>query len=172
MRATWEGQACPEGPNKQLLGTQGWQELDSSSFVFCINTSGEYILHLVERGFKRTVFTLSTSQLTSQNTHYIHTLSHSHTAVIHVGCTKQCTASIPESCKKHFMNQCTKTHVPGFQIRQQAGNEWESWESWPRPFLALLLWSGLLGPEWTFRKSSQHRRAPDTLFVLLGDKSM
>ena len=35
--------------------------------------------------------------------------------------------------KNIFMNQFTKTHVPGFQIKQRAGNEWESRESWPRP---------------------------------------
>lgn len=72
--------------------------------------------------------------------------------------------------KNIFMNQFTKTHVPGFQIEQRAGNEWENRESWPRPFLALLLQSRILGPKWTFRKSSQRERASQSLFILLEGK--
>lgn len=72
--------------------------------------------------------------------------------------------------KNIFMNQFTKTHVPGFQIEQRAGNEWENRESWPRRFLALLLQSRILAPKWTFRKSSQRERASQSLFILLEGK--
>lgn len=44
-------------------------------------------------------------------------------------------------------------------------------ESWPRPSLALLLQSGMLGPERTFRKSSQGRRAPHSLCIRVGGKN-
>lgn len=61
--------------------------------------------------------------------------------------------------KNIFMNQCTKTHVPGLQIKQWAGNERDRRESWPPPFLALLLLlllqSSLLCPKRTFRKTFQ-----------------
>lgn len=118
-----------------------------------------------------TVFTLYFSPHLQKHTlHYtIHPLSHSQTAVIHV---RMCSLYSRILQKKNiFMNQITKTHVPGFRIKQRAGNEWESRQSWPRPFLALLLPSGLLGPKRTFRKSSQCREGPSqSLHPLRGQK--
>lgn len=168
----WGAPLAQKGKEK-LLGTHGWQKLNSSLFILCINTKRENTLHLVKRE-KRVLKQNYILPLSPYPPPKIHTLSHtlnSDNATTHVGCSKECAASIPESCKKNiFMNQFTKTHVPGFQIEQRAGNEWENRESWPRPFLALLLQSRILAPKWTFRKSSQRERASQSLFILLEGK--
>ena len=148
-RAKWEE---PWDPESHRISTPSLSTL-------CINTKGENILHLVKRGFKGTIFTpylpthlqkcalhtvsfsfsLSLSH-THKHTH-THTRTHTHTH-IHVvqlsmyGVLKNAQPLFQNPAKNIFMNQFTKTHVPGFQIKQRAGNEWESREGWPRPFLA------------------------------------
>lgn len=107
-----------------------------------------------------------------------HTTLHYTPSLTLTGCSDPCKNVQPlfqnptkKKTQNIFMNQITKTHVPGFRIKQRAGNEWESRQSWPRPFLALLLPSGLLGPKRTFRKSSQCREGPSqSLHPLRGQK--
>lgn len=100
----WGAPLAQKGKEK-LLGTHGWQKLNSSLFILCINTKRENTLHLVKRE-KRVLKQNYILPLSPYPPPKIHTLSHtlnSDNATTHVGWSKECAASIPESCKKTFL---------------------------------------------------------------------
>lgn len=68
------------------------------------------------------------------------------------------------------MNQFMKTRVPGFQVEQQARNEWESKGSWPQPTLVCNC-NIYLQPEVGFKIRSGAKEGSYTFLGLWGART-